>query len=97
MTVFAFAIYDHTAVRYNLPFYARNQAEACRNLAFQMEQDKESIITRFADQHSLYCVGTFDDESGCLEHDTPPVHICYLSELLDADALKALMGGFLSA
>lgn len=93
MNILAFAVFDHSAERFNLPFFARSRAEACRNLAYQLQNDLTCLIATYPDNHSLYAIGAFDDASGTLECTGYPQHVCWVVDLLDPDKLKQLIAG----
>lgn len=95
MTVMVFSVLDRAAARFDLPFFARSRQEACRNLAYNLSANPDSLMTRYADQYALYFIGEYDDESAIIEP-AHPNFVCNLPDLLNKDAFEALMGGFIS-
>ncbi|WNK12904.1 MAG: nonstructural protein [Microvirus sp.] len=65
-----FSIYDQKAKFFSTPFYAPNLPVAARSIAKAMS-DPASDLGTFSNDYTLYCVGSFDDQTGVLEQSTP--------------------------
>lgn len=50
---------------YDVPFPARSDEEAKRMLA-NLTKNEDCIVARFAEDYSLYKLGDFNSENGCI-------------------------------
>lgn len=69
MRIKAFAIFDVKAKSYGQPFFAPHNGVALRMFS-DLVEDKNSSVSRHAEDYKLYLVGEWDDQEGifiCLE------------------------------
>lgn len=61
-----YSIMDKKGSMYSKPFFARHVAEATRSVqqAFLLPEDQKPWFTKYAADHALYFIGTFDEASG---------------------------------
>lgn len=73
MVRFAYCIVDRKACVFNSPVFYLRHGQAIRD--FQtLCADLETLIGKYPDDFALYCVGSFDDETGkFLNLDIPEV------------------------
>lgn len=76
-----FSIYDEKALSYNTPQYLAHQGEAIRMLQTTLD-NKESMISKYPKDFSLYCLGLYDNNTGRFEGYNEPKLIMRASELL---------------
>lgn len=63
MIKFAYCIVDRKAGLYNNPVFYLRDGQAVRD--FQtLCSDRQTMIGRYPEDFALYCVGSFDDETG---------------------------------
>lgn len=63
MIKFAYCIVDRKAGLYNNPVFYLRDGQAVRD--FQtLCSDRQTMIGRYPDDFALYCVGSFNDETG---------------------------------
>lgn len=84
-----YSIYDEKAEAYNTPQYLRHKGEAIRMLQTTLD-NKETMISKYPKDYSLYCLGTFDDNKGEIEGIAVPVLIVRATELLIAEEEKPM-------
>lgn len=63
-----FTSYDEKAQAYLPPFYLPKTAQAIRHFADSINNPETQLHLHPAD-YSLFCIGTFDDESGELKYE----------------------------
>lgn len=78
-----YAVRDSAVAGYMRPFFVQTRAVAMRSIVDALG-DPETTLSRFPSHYSLWYLGTFDDQSGCIES-IPPEHICNLIDLVPAD------------
>lgn len=73
MRMLMFSIYDKRAAVYLVPFPARSEIDAKRQIAASVDtpQMRETPIFKHPDDFSLMLLGTFDDETGVMTCQTP--------------------------
>lgn len=61
-----YSIMDKKGSMYSKPFFSRHVAEATRSVqqAFLLPEDQKPWFTKYAADHALYFIGTFDEASG---------------------------------
>lgn len=83
-----YSVFDAAIKAYMPPFTMRADGEAIRALS-QTVQDTNHQFHRHAEDYSLHLLGTFDDNSGNVEHQLPaPVHITSCIALLPDPQLE---------
>lgn len=75
-----YAIYDSKTCYYHPPMMNTNDEAMCRALLEQFML-KQSMITRFPVDYGLYCIGSFDDNSGKVVQ-IEPTFIIKIDELI---------------
>lgn len=83
MRLRCFSIYDRKTLAYHAPYYAVTDAAAVRTFS-DVVADPNTIFGRHPDDHVLYCVGEFDDQSGMLLPNSPALHIVDANVLVRA-------------
>lgn len=62
-----YSIHDKDIEEYSLPFFQPTQAHAVRVFKTAvLREDPNNALRTFADSHTLYLIGTYDDESGII-------------------------------
>lgn len=61
-----FALYDSAVEAYNTPMFLRSRGEAIRSLQAAVNEAGNNI-NRWADQYTLFEIGTYDDSKGVIE------------------------------
>lgn len=61
-----FALYDSAIEAYNTPMFLRSRGEAIRSLQAAVNEPGNNI-GRWADQYTLFEIGTYDDSTGLIE------------------------------
>ena len=61
---FLYSIYDDTTKLFEPPFVDINNGSALRRIQDLMSSNPNSPYTKFPDDFSLMCVGTWNDETG---------------------------------
>lgn len=79
MNVSMYTYYDKKAGFYNIPFYAQNDDIAVRNATIFANQKDNAIL---AEDLELYCVGSFDSESGVIVAFNKPRFVKNLIEVV---------------
>lgn len=74
-----FAILDHTAQMFSDPFFARNEAEACRIV--EQTLDRESTLSLYPEDFTLYHIGEYRCAEGVIDSNDLPMKIIAVSEL----------------
>lgn len=66
-----YSVYDKKGGIYNKPFLCKHVAEATRSVqvAFSLPVEQQPWFTKYAADHALYFIGTFDESNGMF---TPP-------------------------
>lgn len=70
MILRVFSVFDAKLAAYNVPFFARTEADAIRSFG-DLVVDPRSRVAQHKEDYSLYCVGTFDDDTGLLVPTSP--------------------------
>lgn len=76
-----FSIYDEKACVYNTPQYLAHKGEAIRMLQTTVD-NKDSMLNKYPEDYSLYCLGTFDDNKGAFRGYSNPELVVRASELI---------------
>ena len=73
MRMILFSIYDKRAKVFLVPFPARSEIDAQRQIraSFDSPQMRDTPIAKHPDDFALMVLGTFDDESGVLTCQNP--------------------------
>lgn len=74
MKMEVFSVYDEKAVAYATPFFMSNTAQAVRAFS-DVACDPSTMIAKHSSDYSLYRIGEYDDQSGCILSYVP-VFIC---------------------
>jgi hypothetical protein len=80
-----FSLFDEKAQTYNTPQYLAHEGEALRMLLTTLD-DNKSMVSKFPEDFSLYCLGTFDDNSGKFEGYNEPQLIKRISDLVQKES-----------
>lgn len=88
MLLNVFSIYDEKAQTYNTPQYLVHRGEAIRMLQSTLD-NKDSMIAKYASDFTLYCLGTFDDNTGKFVGKSEPEFVVRATELLNKREEKA--------
>lgn len=84
-----YSIYDKTAKTYNRPMEIINKGKAMQVFqAMVNEKEKQSDLSRWPDQFSLYHIADFDNETGKLDAFTEPQHIANGVEVLQQENIE---------
>lgn len=62
----AFAVYDHKAEFYGVPFFMQQVGLAVRAFS-DLVNDRDTTVSRHPADYSLFEIGTFDDSTGTME------------------------------
>lgn len=62
-----FSSYDEKLQGYNLPFFMPKKAQAIRHFSDGIN-DPSTQISKHPGDYTLICLGTFDEETGIIEH-----------------------------
>lgn len=65
-----FSIYDTKAQMFNLPFFQLN-SEIAKRAFLALVRDPNTSIGQFPADYALFRIGTFTDQDGCLNSETP--------------------------
>lgn len=63
-----FAYFDNQSELFDTPFFAINKIMAERQFRMVLQKE-DSMICQFKDNFDLYCLGTFEKETGKFESD----------------------------
>lgn len=74
-----YCVRDSKAEYYMAPFLAINDGTAIRNIQAAMQSDND--VSKFPEDHSLWYLGTYDDETGKIEA-VAPTHLKNCVELV---------------
>lgn len=77
-----YSLFDRKLRQYGQLVVERNDFVVQRGLADGIKGASESLLARHPDDHDLYQVGQFDDESGVLVPMVPPRLVCNVQELV---------------
>ena len=80
MKVNLYAVYDSGSCVYDGPVPAQTDAVAMRNFA-NLAGDLNTSIGKNPEYFSLWCVGTWDDASGSVEHIEKKV-LCHAQDVI---------------
>ena len=70
MILSVYSVFDAKLAAYNVPFFARTDADATRSFG-DLCLDPRSRVAQHREDYSLYRLGQFDDETGLLVPQTP--------------------------
>lgn len=70
MILNVYSVFDAKLAAYNVPFFARTDADANRSFG-DLCIDARSRVAQHREDYSLYRLGQFDDETGLLVPSTP--------------------------
>lgn len=74
MMLKVYSVYDVKVQAYSTPFFSVNDSTAFRSFS-QLRNDPATQVNQFPDDFRLYRLGDFDDSSGLLVAQVPPVLI----------------------
>lgn len=74
MILRAYSLHDMKALQYHPPFFQSTDASAVRALR-DLVNDMNTTVGRHPSDFKLYCVGTYDDETGRFEPVYPMMHV----------------------
>lgn len=74
-----YTIYDCSVENYNVPFFAKTDAEAQRIVASSCQSG--SLLLNYPEDFVLYRIGDFDTETGIIVHDAP-LKLCDVRSLI---------------
>lgn len=80
MKLNAYTVYDAKTLVYGVPFFAPTDGSAIRSMQ-ELSNDLNTTVGRHPTDFSLWCLGTYDDQSGALAALSPLRHV------VDANAL----------
>lgn len=83
-----FTIFDSKAQAYLQPFFSANAETAQRE--FTTAVNGEGQFNKFAEDYSMFQLGTFDQESGAFILEASPIHICNAITLKQAQSADAM-------
>jgi len=66
-----YSVFDHKALGYLQPFFAPNHQVATRHFR-TAAQDPQHDFCRYAEDYTLFFLGTFDEEQGLYEQPQSP-------------------------
>lgn len=66
MILNVYTLHDSKTLVYNQPFYAMNHGVA-RRMVSDVAADMNTSVGRHPTDYTLYCVGTYDDQTGFLK------------------------------
>ena len=70
-----FSIYDTVTEIYEPPFVDINKGSAMRRIQDLMQSNPQSTYTKFPDNYTLMCIGTWNEKSSHIYHDSPEIVI----------------------
>lgn len=76
-----YSLKDSKVGVFNIPFYKRNAGEAERYVKSVVHEDPAKLpgyyidVAKYPNQFDLYCLGSFDDETGKISVYDSPQHI----------------------
>lgn len=76
-----YSMYDEKAEAFNRPFIFTTHGQATRAFSDGVRDPQSNLCKHYKD-YSLYCIGTFDEETGLLEPLTPVELVCRASEFV---------------
>lgn len=74
MILRAYSLHDVKALQYHPPFFQSTDASAVRALR-DLVNDLNTTVGRHPADFKLYCVGSYDDETGRFEPVYPMMHV----------------------
>lgn len=74
MELKAFSIRDSKGEIFNPPFYKKTWGEAERDF-HQLVKDEKSMVYKYPEDFDLYCVGSYDDQTGLFIPEATPRHV----------------------
>lgn len=86
-----YSIYDEKACAFNVPFFCVSDGVAVRNFT-DLALDPRSMVHTHPEDFSLYCIGSFVDDTALLAPSMPVRLICRTADVLQ-QARGAAVGG----
>lgn len=86
-----FSIFDEKAQAYNSPQYLQHKGEAIRMLQTTMD-NKDSMLSKYPQDFSLYCIGDYDDNLGKISGKIEPELVIRATELLATKDVMSTTG-----
>lgn len=80
MKHFVFVVHDSCSGVYDRPFIARSEADAVRSFG-DIAMDANHMIGKHPEHFRLFCLGTYDDNSGVIDP-SPPIHVVNAIDLV---------------
>lgn len=87
MILNAYTVHDTKALTFNQPFFAINHGIARRMIA-DVAKDNTTSLGRHPNDFVVYCVGTYDDQTGRLTAHEIREHVVDVISLVYADLAK---------
>lgn len=87
MKLNAYTLFDNKALQYHPPFFAATDGSAIRSIT-DLVADSNTGPGRHPGDYVLYCCGTYDDNRGHFESESPLRHV------VDAIALVSTQKAF---
>ncbi|WNK13393.1 MAG: nonstructural protein [Microvirus sp.] len=81
MLLKAYCVHDAKALQYHAPFFTSTDGSALRSFA-DLANDTATTVGRHPNDYSLWCCGTYDDNTGHINPNLPLLHIADASSLL---------------
>lgn len=83
-----YSIYDVCQKQF-LPPFPSPSIEACkRDLRLVVENNKNSLMSKFPSDYILYCLGTWDNKTGYISYDVP-TQICNLFSIISISSKES--------
>lgn len=81
MQTFAYSVYDNKALVYGLPFFGVTDGFAVRAFT-ELANDLNTTVGRHPSDFSLFCVGSYEDQTGALVPLSPLRHVIDANSVL---------------
>lgn len=88
-----FSVFDTKLAAFNVPFFARTEADAVRSFA-DLVADPRTRVAQHREDYTLYKLGSFDDESGLLVPGTPVAILTASAVAVNESGRAPLTGEF---
>lgn len=74
MKLIACAVFDSAVNAFMRPFFVPHQGHALRSFTDEINgvSGEKGPLAQHPDDYTLYCVGTFEEETGVFEQETAP-------------------------
>ena len=84
MVIKIYSIYDEKAEAYSRPYYSSHHGEAIR--AFQdAVTEQGSRFGKHPADYKLYCIGEYDDNTGCIKGVTNPTYLASATDYVKTE------------